>query len=468
VTRLIPLGSTRDLIVAPATAAGVGAIAIVRLSGPRAHEVAHDMFRGGLEAAPAGMLCLGVLKDQATDAEIDRCLAVRWFAPRSFTGEDMIEFHVHGSPVVVELVVARCLAGGARMAEPGEFTRRAYLAGKLDLVQAEAVALLTNSRTDEARRAALAQLGGGLSGLLDSIRARLVQVAAELEASVDYPEEHIPDADSDRLASMVTACRDDLEVLAASYTRGRLLSEGARVVLAGLPNSGKSSLFNAILGRERAIVTPHAGTTRDTLEATIDLAGIPLTLIDTAGLRVHAGEVEAIGIERSRRELPAASLILFLVNPMSDFATALEEYARLPDVPHLVVITHKDVYTDGEALGNMARHFARTSSVGSLVICTSNREDVEQLERAILGHFRANPNDGGDMQMLTSQRHREAIQAAVSALHEVARAVRDGLSPELIVLDLATALSHIDSVTGLVTLDEDVLDVIFSTFCLGK
>ncbi|MBI1292316.1 tRNA uridine-5-carboxymethylaminomethyl(34) synthesis GTPase MnmE [bacterium] len=466
--RLVPLAGGRDLIVAPATPPGVGAVAIVRLSGPGARDVASRLYSPSLDELPSGMLRLGRIVDPANRQEVDRCLVVHWQAPRSYTGEDMVEFHLHGSPVIVDRVVECCLAEGARLAEPGEFTRRAFMAGKLDLTQAEAVATLTNARTDEARRAALAQLSGGLTRHLDIIRNDLVQVTAELEASVDYPEEHLPDADVSRLAGMVEGSRAALAVLAESYERGKLLSQGARIVLAGLPNAGKSSLFNALLRRERAIVSPHPGTTRDTLEATIDLVGIPVTLIDTAGLRSNAGEIESIGIERSRSELPAASLVLFLVNPLHEIEDSLEEYSRLPAVPHVVVFTHRDRYPESFSVETFASHFAASKRVDWIAIYTRSREGLEQLEQVLTSHFRLGPAEGGDVNVLTSQRHRQALAGAVAALEQVGRAIRDGLSPELIVLDLATALSQIDSVTGIQSLDEDVLDAIFSTFCLGK
>lgn len=466
--RLIPLDGARDLIVAPATAPGVGAIAIVRLSGPGAIHLATRIHSARLKEHDPGSLRLGSLKDPSTAEVIDRCLAVGWLAPKSYTGEEMVEFHLHGSPAIVDRTVALCVATGARQAHPGEFTRRAFIAGKIDLAQAEAVANLTNARTDAARRAALAQMGGGLSDALAAIRRDLVQVTAELEASVDYPEEHLPATQTERLVRLVEKARLALHALASSFERGRLLAHGARVVLAGAPNAGKSSVFNALLRRERAIVSPHPGTTRDSLECMLDLQGVPLTLIDTAGLREPGEEIEAIGIERTRALLPSADLVLFLVNPMESPDEALKEFQAVAAIPHVVVVTRRDLVPDAARQDSLASRFHGPGGVGWIAIHSASPRDIERLEELLLAHLRAAPTDGGDTNMLTSARHRDALRAAAQSLGAVPAGLAAGLAPELIVLDLAEALSRIDSVTGAGSLDEDILDAIFSTFCLGK
>lgn len=461
--RNIHIDSERDLIVAPATAAGRGAIAIVRLSGAGALAMGEGLTGAGLLATGPGRLHLATLRDPAGNAAIDQVLAAAWAAPRSYTGEDMVEFHLHGSPAVVQACLDACVTAGARPATPGEFTRRAFLNGKMDLAQAEAVAALSSSQTDAARRAALGQLRGGLSGHLMSIRRTLVQVAAELEASVDYPEEDIEPATRERLGDLVDGSVRSLEELRASYRRGRRLQEGARIVLAGPPNAGKSSLFNALLRRERAIVSPHAGTTRDTLEAVIDLMGIPLTLVDTAGLRHDAGEIETMGIDRSRQEIQAADLALFLVDASGAGPDARREYEALRDLPHLLVYTKADLVPGEDRRTAIGEHFPR----GGHFVSVTTREGLDGLEQEVARRLFGASTEASEV-TLTAARHERAVSAALDALHTVTEGLASGLSPEFVVVDLAEALSQLDTITGLRELDEDILDAVFTTFCLGK
>lgn len=452
--------SQQDLIVAPATAPGAAAIAIVRLSGPGAIEAADGLFGGRLAGAEAGRMVLGKL------GAIDHCLAVCWRAPHSYTGENMVEFHVHGSPAVVAATLEACRAAGARLAQPGEFTRRAFLNGKLDLAQAEAVAALTAAQTDDARRSALTQLQGGLSARLAAARAILVQVAAELEAYIDFADEEVPRPDSERLLARVAEARAVLAELLRTWDRGRRLLKGARVVFAGAPNAGKSSLFNALLGRERAIVTPHAGTTRDTLEATVELAGIPVTYVDTAGLREGAEEIEAAGIARSRAEIEGADLTLFLVDTTSDLEPLREEYRVVAPLPHLLVASKTDLAT-AIRIDSATSTFRGPGRLAVVAASAVRREGLAALEEAIVTHLGGRAEAGAET-VLTSARHFEALSTADALLATAATALAGGISPEYVVIDLAAALSEIDRVTGRQELDEDVLDAIFSTFCLGK
>lgn len=456
-----------DLIAAPATASGAAAIAIVRLTGSGAARAAQQIFDGPLEAAEPGRLVLGFLREAPAGPRADQCLAARWAAPRSFTGEEMVEFHLHGSPAIVEAALRACLAAGARLAEPGEFTRRAYLNGKLDLAQAEAVAALTAARTSAAARASLAQLQGGLSARLARVRHDLVQVTAELEAAVDYPEEDIPSLDRSRLEANTRGALEEVQALLASYDRGRRLSAGATVALAGAPNAGKSSLFNALLRRERAIVTPHAGTTRDTIEATVDLRGIPLTLIDTAGLRANPEEIEALGIARSREVMEAADVILFLADPTAPLEEPRAEYHRLAALPHFLVINKTDLLA-GEKAEQLAGQFRGKGRAGVLLISTTQRQGLEDLEDALVRHLGAEASEGGAECTVTNARHGAALREAARSLETALEGIAGPLSPEFIVVDLANALSELDSITGKGDLDEDILDAVFSTFCLGK
>lgn len=460
--------SEMDLIVAPATAPGRGAVAIVRLSGHGAIEAGAAISGLNLKETEPGRMVLASLRHPSTGVKLDQSLVVAWKGPRSYTGEDMVELHVHGSPAVVEGVLEAALLVGARHATPGEFTRRAFLNGKLDLAQAEAVEALATSQTESARRAALTQLQGGLSSEILTIREELIRLTAMLEAAVDYPEEDLPETDKDLYNKTAEAALTRLLELEESYNRGRRLREGARLVFAGPPNAGKSSLFNALLRRERAIVSPHPGTTRDTLEAVIDLKGIPLTLVDTAGLRDNPDEIEALGIQRTREAVEEADLALFLVDASTPAGKALGEYNQLHHHPHLLVYNKIDNHPSAESLRELDREFGSISGQRGIHLSTKSRQGLTLLEERIVAELTGNASEGGSEIMLTSRRHVEAIRRAVDALGAVLQGIRDDLSPEFIVLDLQEALSQLDSITGLREMDEDILDVVFSTFCLGK
>lgn len=460
--------SESDLIVAPATAPGRGAIAIVRMTGKGSHEAAAVLSGRDDGSFEPGRMVLVDLQYPNNGGSLDQALVVAWKGPRSYTGEDMVEFHLHGSPAVVDAIIEACRMVGARAAGPGEFTRRAFLNGKLDLAQAEAVQDLAISQTDEARRAALTQLQGGLSRLILSIRQDLVHLVALLEAAVDYPEEELPPTEKGEYLSRLHDARTQLSELEETYKRGRRLGEGARLVLAGPPNAGKSSLFNAFLRRERAIVSPHPGTTRDTLEATIDLKGIPVTLVDTAGLRDNPEEIEALGIQRTREAIEEADLALFLVDAGASPTEALQEYSQLHHLPHLLVYNKIDKLESGGTLRVLETKFGEISGQRGLHLSTKTRQGLAELEEWILDELTGGVSEGGSPVMLTSARHAEAIRHALESLEGAGAGLADGLSPEFVVLDLQETLSHLDAITGLRELDEDILDVVFSTFCLGK
>ncbi|MDK2971871.1 MAG: tRNA modification GTPase [Candidatus Sumerlaeota bacterium] len=468
--RSAPLESIRDTIAARATASGEAAIAIVRLSGPDAPAIAARIFHPDQPtplAEEAGRLRLGTLVHPGTKEPIDQALAVLWKAPHSHTGEHVAEFHTHGSQLVVSRVLDACVAAGARLARPGEFSRRAFLNGKLDLAQAEAVCDLIHAQTEAAGRAALAQLGGGLSRQLAEARAALVPVVAELEACVDFPEEGLGFQTRERLGRAVDGVLAQLQRLLDSSRHGRFLRDGARVVLAGPPNAGKSSLFNLLLRRERALVTPHPGTTRDSLEAEIDLRGIPLTLVDTAGLRGDPEEIEALGIARTREELRAADLILFLVDATRP-AEARAEYDALRALPHLVIANKCDLLPGGgEAALAAARAFAGAGNAGTVALSTADRHGFDALEQQLASHFGAGMGTESGA-LVTNRRHASALASALESLQTAAEGLASELSPEFIAVDLTDAIARLDAITGRQSLDEDVLDAIFSTFCLGK
>lgn len=455
-----------DTIVALASARGAAGVAVVRLSGPLATGVLDKIFRPAAQARrngagewPPGLLVYGTVTD-LDGAAIDDCLAMIMRAPRSFTGEDVAEIQCHGSPAIINQILETAVKAGARPAVPGEFSRRAFLNGKMDLAQAEALSDLIASTSETARRLALRQLRGGLSQRLREIYSTLIDAAAEIEAHIDFPEEDIPAMARDGISRRMHDGIAGMEKLLAGHERARVRQEGIRVILAGKPNAGKSSLFNAILGRERAIVSPHPGTTRDTLEATIEMAGLAVTLVDTAGIREDAGEIEQIGIERAREEIQQADLILHLTEHVGS------DTPQWPDLegadPHrtLKIWTKRD-HLIGRADGSDERDPA-----AYLEISATTGAGLEQLEAAVQQRFLGSEQDDADAEM-SRVRHADHLRQAVSAAARAADTFALGESGDLVMVDLRDALSHIGEILG-ERLDEQILDRIFSTFCLGK
>ncbi len=456
-----------DTIIAPATAAGVSALAIVRVSGPQAHDLA-----GRLMQLPAGRLLLdppdwGRLRHgtltRLDGSPLDDALCVLWRGPSSSTGEDLAEFHVHGSPGVVSAILGEALRFGVRQAAPGEFTRRAFLNGKLDLAQAEAVGALSAAATEAARRVALSQLRGGLSKEVSSLRRLCIEAAAQIDARIEFSDDIPGGDDVSHIAGDVDAVAVRVENLLRTARRGVALVEGARVVLAGAPNAGKSSLMNALLGRERALVSPHPGTTRDTIEATLNLNGVPVTLVDTAGLRTAEAEIEALGVQRARAELGIADLILFVVDSADLLAPAVEVYREVADLPHLVVWNKADLaaerfdHGDFRGVGLMDGHVAASAATGDLA-------SLEAALERVFGSVEL------EIPLVTSARHANHLAHARDSLRRAAMLLRSGTSPEVAAVDVAEAIAALDRLIPPTptTADEEVLDEIFSRFCLGK
>ncbi len=447
-----------DLIVARATAPGPAALAIVRLDGREARALTERMFMPrsgpGPTAHPRRMI-FGQWRDPAGET-IDEGLCAYFRAPHSSTGNDMAEFYCHGGAVPARRLIEAALALGARLAEPGEFTRRAFLNGRLDLAQAEAVADLIEAQTDAAARLARGQLAGELSRRIEAVRAGLIDVAAEIEARLDFPEEEIGEGDRGHLLGALGRAAAEIAALLATRRRGRLLREGARVALAGCPNAGKSSLLNALARRERAIVTPHPGTTRDTIECTIDLAGMPLTLIDTAGLRASDEPIERLGIERSRREIEQADLVV-LVRDTADPAREDDPVlaARPPD---LIVMNKIDLLPAGAGA-------ADSEQPPCIAISATRGDGLDRLERAIADCLMG--GTGAEEAFAINLRHADLLARAATALTPARAALEADAWGELVMVDLREAIEALGEILGVETGDA-ILDRVFSAFCLGK
>jgi tRNA modification GTPase len=434
---------TRDTIAAIATPAGRGAIGVVRVSGPSVPQLAQRL----LGALPAPRRAQRASFRNAGGAAIDEGLALYFPAPGSYTGEDVLELQGHGGPVVLQEVLRACVDAGARLAEPGEFTRRAFLEGKLDLAQAEAVADLIEASSREAARAALRSLSGEFSSAVGVVSDQLVELRALTEAMLDFPEEDIDGMHGADARARLEAIAAGLEALARKSKEGTLLREGVHVVLAGRPNVGKSSLLNRLTGEERAIVTAVPGTTRDTLREPIEIQGVPVTLVDTAGLRASDDVVERLGIERTERELSQADVVV-LVEEASDPAPAPLQVRA--DAQRIVVYNKADLAPRFLAPG------------GALAVSAKTGEGLDALRAAILAA--AGWSASGESVFLARERHLRALD---DARHHIEAARREGTRWELFAEELRLAHAALARITGEISSD-DLLGEIFRRFCIGK
>lgn len=461
------LEAARDTIVALATPPGEGALAVVRVSGPDAGRLLQAVVPELGEALPVPRRAtLARLVDPESREEVDRGL-VTWFpAPHSYTGEDVFEVSGHGgrlSPLLVEEALIRA---GARRAEPGEFTRRAFAEGKVDLVQAEAVGDLVRARSRALQRAALRQLDGGLSRRIEALRQDLVDVEVFLAHHLDFPEEDDAPVPLERVVGAAGEVAAALDRLAATAPEGELLRSGALAVLAGRPNAGKSSLFNALLGESRALVTEVPGTTRDALEAEVSLGGFPFRLVDTAGLRETREKVERLGIEVAHRYLDAASIVVFLAEAgraLDDEEAVAVRRWRDGGTPVLLVRTKIDLLAG--AGGRDADGSAWDGD--GLGVSVETGEGLSRLRERIAATVYSGLVDADDAPVLTNARQRHAIERGQAEVGAFVRALEAGVPPEVAVAHLRAAESALEDTLGAVTTD-DVLDRLFRTFCIGK
>jgi tRNA modification GTPase len=394
---------------------------------------------------------------------IDEAVVTFFAAPRSYTAEDLVEIAAHGSPVVLELLLNRALALGARLAEPGEFTQRAFLAGRLDLTQAEAVRDLIEAQTLTQARQAASQMGGALSRRVGPVKQALVELIALLEAGIDFAEDDVDVTPQAEIARRIGALTPPLTALEASFARGRIIHDGLTLAIVGRPNAGKSSLFNRLVERDRAIVTATPGTTRDTVTERISLDGIPLELVDTAGLREAAEEVEQLGIQRSREALADAALVVVVLEatqPLNDEERRL--LAAIEGRPAVVAVNKSDLIANLPASG---RPLPNCAGLPALATSALTGEGIPALRERILAL--ATGGAAAEPGMLTSLRHQQAIAATLAALADAVQANAESIPHEMILLDLYRALGALDSLTGQTTPD-DILNLIFSTFCIGK
>jgi len=448
--------NARDTIVALSTPPGRGGLGIVRLSGTGSRAIAQRLLRFAHQ--PQWKTWSSELADLLDQhgAPIDKVVVSFFGEPRSYTAEDVVEIACHGSPVVLNLCMEQAVAQGARLAEPGEFTLRAYINGRIDLPQAEAVRELIDATTLYQARVAAQQMEGSLSRRIRPLKEQLLELISLLEAGIDFAEDDVSVATAEQILSRLTPVEEGLRELLASFAAGKLVFAGFTLAIAGRPNVGKSSLFNRLLQLDRAIVTAIPGTTRDTVSESTSLHGIPLKLVDTAGIREGSDLVEKLGIERSHQAVADADLTL-LVFDLSLAATSEDEALR-----------DKLAGTRPLLVGNKCDLPRRFTNAGDLLAVSAvTGEGIADLQQAILERLApaglVSPESGA----LTSIRHAALLQESVAALENARRAVGFGLPHEMLLLDLYAALRPIDAVTGATTAD-DILNRIFSTFCIGK
>lgn len=455
-----------DTIAAISTPSGEGGIAIVRVSGPDAISTVDKVYKGAkkLSSVDSHTIHYGWIKDPATGEHIDETLTTVMKGPRTFTGEDVVEVNVHGGIVSVSSVLEVILDAGARLAEPGEFTKRAFLNGRLDLSQAEAVIDLIRSKTDRAQKVALSQVEGKLSQEIGALRQQLIELMAHIEVNIDYPEHDVEEMTYAHIDEGISSICDRLLLLERKGKEGKILREGIETAIIGRPNVGKSSLMNALAREARAIVTDIPGTTRDVIEEYVNIRGIPLKLIDTAGIRETEDIVERIGVERSRETLKKADLILLMINQAD--ALGDDDYILFELVQGMnVIIVLNKIDLPGQVDLEQVRAYFPEQPI--LKLSLVNNEGLDQLEEAVRSLFFGGSIAGEDLTYISNARHIHLLRQALNALDEAKLGIENRLPYDMIAIDLKRAWLFLGEIIG-DAVSEDLISQIFSQFCLGK
>jgi tRNA modification GTPase len=474
-----------DTIVAIATPTGRGGIGVVRLAGPQARAIAQPMLRLK-HKLEEGRAVFGELvepggagtphESSSLPQRIDEVVVTYFAKPHSYTTDDIVEIAAHGSPVVLRHIVELCVAAGARLAEPGEFTMRAFLNGRIDLAQAEAVRDLIDSQTLYQARIAAQQLGGALSWRLQPVKQKLVELIAILEAGIDFAEDDVSVLPDHTILERIAGVREPLDQLAGTFSYGKIVHEGLTLAIVGRPNVGKSSLFNRLVERERAIVTATPGTTRDLVSETVAIGGIPVRLVDTAGIRQALDEAESIGIRKSMEALADADLVLVVLDASQTVTAEDDELLRqVEGRPAMVVRNKCDLSSGGQGSENRdqgSQDKGRSSRVrnsirASIRASALTGEGIAELRGEILRHIGGEAGAPAEAGFLTNVRHQGLVQESLAALDAASKAVDNKVPHEMLLVDLYNALRPLDAVTGATTTD-DILNLIFSTFCIGK
>ncbi len=449
-----------DTIIALATAPGVGAIGVIRVSGPATIAIVNSVFRGkDLSEVPSHTIHLGTIRDE--EKIVDEVLISIFRGPNSYTKEDVIEISCHGSPYIIQQLIRLLLTKGARLAKAGEFTQRAFINGRFDLAQAEAVADLISSENESMHQAAMNQMRGGFSQEISKLREELVHFASMIELELDFGEEDVEFASRDDLKKLIYSLKGLITRLTESFTLGNAIKNGIPTVIAGKPNAGKSTLLNALLNEEKAIVSDVPGTTRDVIEDVINVDGIAFRFTDTAGIRTTEDKVEAIGVERTYAKMKEASVIIYLIDLINDTKEDIEKqlaYLKALKVPYLLIGNKMD-RADANLLNVL-------ESENALMISASQKENLENLKEALKTLVSLDDFKTGNT-IVTNLRHYESLMETNKALDQVIDGIDRQVTNDFVAMDIRNSLFHLGQITGEITTD-DLLENIFSKFCIGK
>ena len=451
-----------DTIVALATPPGIGAIGVVRLSGNKAIEIANDLFPSkDLTQQPSHTIHVGVIKDR--EASLDEVVVSLYKKPRSYTGEDVVEISGHGSPFVLQQIINACVQQGARLAKPGEFTQRAFLKGKLDLAQAEAVADLIASNTAASQKTALHNIRGGFSNKLKELREQLIKFSALIELELDFSQEDVEFADRKQFYELINELSKLTDQLINSFRLGNVIKNGVSVAIVGKPNAGKSTLLNALLQEDRAIVSEIPGTTRDTIEEMINIDGILFRLIDTAGIRQHTSDIiETMGVEKSLGKMKSADLVLHLfdVSDLKSEVGSMKSEMEKQQLNYLLVGNKIDEQDEQVIRNNF-------SSLDNIIFISAKaHKHLEVLKERMVDKVISGQVQPEDT-IVTNARHYHALKEVAKSLADIKNGLDNKLAGDLLALDIRRALHYLGEITGEIT-NEDQLDYIFSKFCIGK
>lgn len=458
-----------NTIAAIATATGAGGIGIIRMSGEKCFEVLKKIFKPinenvDIDNVKGYTMKYGYIINPQTNERIDEVLVSFFRAPRSYTVENMCEINSHGGIIVERKILEQCLKNGADLAQPGEFTKRAFLNGRIDLSQAESVIDIINAKTEKEERASFSQLQGNLSREISNIRAELLDIMSDIEASIDYPEYDIEETTNEKSIKVLNSVKQKLEKLEKSFENGKILKEGVKTVIVGKPNAGKSSLLNNILDEERAIVSDYAGTTRDTIEEFVNINGIPLKIIDTAGIRDTKDYVEKIGVEKAIKLIEEADLIIAIFDNSKKLDE--EDYKILEKVKNkkcIILLNKCDLSVQNN------KTILYMSNLNKTVIKASmkTKEGIEELYNSISDMFKNNELDYNDEIIITNIRHKNIIHKAIENITGTTSRIEQNIPIDVISVYIKEVLENLAEITG-DNVSEDIINKIFSKFCLGK
>ena len=455
-------------IAAISTATGAGGIGIIRMSGKECFSILEKIFnpikKESIDQIKGYTMKYGHIVDSKTGEKIDEVLVSYFKSPKSYTTENMCEINSHGGTVVERRILEQCLANGAELAEPGEFTKRAFLNGRIDLCEAEGIIDLINSKTESEAKASIKQLEGNLSKKINEIKEKILDIMADIEASIDYPEYDIEETTNEKAKRIIIKIKEEAEKLEKSFDTGKILKDGIKTAIIGKPNAGKSSLLNAILNEDRAIVSEIEGTTRDTIEEYINIKGITLKIIDTAGIRKTADKIEEIGVNKAISLAEDSDLIIAIFDNTRDLEEEDEKILDLIKDKKAIILLNK-IDVKNSNLENNDKIKSLNKPV--VKISAKNNEGIEELYNTILDMFEINEIEISDGNVITNIRHKNQITKAISALDGALNTIESKMPVDILAIYLKQTLEEISSITG-DNVSQDIIDEIFAKFCLGK